>query len=84
MFKTMKIHEQYYNEDNRRLYVEFSTIKDGNKFYRILELDFEEIEFYSPTIIYEEDLLDEIEDSLIIEVILEYLKDNDLPDEIIL
>lgn len=80
----MKIHEQYYNEDNRRLYVEFSTIKDGDKFYRILELDFEEIEFYSPTIIYEEDLLDEIEDSLIIEVILEYLKDNDLPDEIIL
>jgi hypothetical protein len=80
----MKIHEQYYNEDNRRLYVEFSTRKDGDKFYRILELDFEEIEFYSPTIIYEEDLLEEIEESLIIDVILEYLKDNDLPDEIVL
>jgi hypothetical protein len=80
----MKIHEQYYNEDNRRLYVEFSTKKDGDKFYRIIELDFEEIEFYSPTIIYEEDLLEEIDKSLIIDVILEYLKDNDLPDEIVL
>jgi hypothetical protein len=80
----MKIQEHYYNEDNGRLYVEFSTKKDGDKFYRILELDYEEIEFYSPTIIYEEDLLGEIDESLIIDIIFEYLKDNDLPDEIVL
>jgi len=80
---TMKIHEYYYNEDNRRLYVEFSTKEDGDQFYRAIELGYEEIELYSPDIINEEDLM-EIEESFIIEVISEYLKDNRLPDEIIL
>lgn len=79
----MTIHEYYYNEDNRRLYVEFSTKKDGDRFYRVLELGYEEIEFYSPDIIIEEDLV-EIEESFIIDVISEYLKDNELPDEIVL
>ena len=79
----MTIHEYFYNEDNKRLYIEFSTRKDGDRFYRILELDYDEVEFYSPEIISEEDLLD-IEKSLIIDVILEYLKDNDLPSEIVL
>ena len=79
----MTIHEYFYNEDNRRLYIEFSTRKDGDRFYRILELDYDEVEFYSPEIISEEDLLD-IEKSHIIDVILEYLKDNDLPSEIVL
>jgi hypothetical protein len=79
----MTIHEYFYNEDNKRLYIEFSTRKDGDRFYRILELDYDEVEFYSPEIISEEDLLD-IEKSHIIDVILEYLKDNDLPSEIVL
>jgi len=79
----MTIHDYFYNEDNRRLYVEFSTRKDGDRFYRVLELGYEEIEIYSPDIIIEEDLL-EIEESFIIDVISEYLKDNDLPDEIVL
>jgi hypothetical protein len=65
------------------LYIEFSTRKDGDRFYRILELDYDEVEFYSPEIISEEDLLD-IEKSFIVDVILEYLKDNDLPSEIVL
>jgi hypothetical protein len=79
----MIIHEYFYNEDNRRLYVEFSTRKDGDKFYRVLELDYEEVEFYSPDIIVEEDLV-EIGKSFIVDVIIEYLKENDLPDEIVL
>jgi hypothetical protein len=79
----MTIHEYFYNEDSRRLYVEFSTEKDADGFYRVLELDYEDVELYSPDIIVEEDLLD-IEEDYIIEVILEYLKSNDLPDEIIL
>ena len=79
----MTIHEFYYNQDSQRLYVEFSTEEDGDKFYRVLELDYEQVEFYSPNIIIEEDLL-EIEESLINDVIFEYLKDNDLPDEIVL
>jgi hypothetical protein len=79
----MTIHEYFYNENNKRLYIEFSTRKDGDEFYRILELDYDEVEFYSPEIISEEDLLD-IEKSFIVDVILEYLKDNDLPSEIVL
>jgi hypothetical protein len=79
----MTIHEYFYNEDSRRLYVEFSTRKDGDRFYRVLELDYEDIELYSPNIIVEEDLL-EIDEDFIIEVISEYLKSNDLPDEIVL
>jgi hypothetical protein len=79
----MTIHEYIYNEDSRRLYVEFSTEKDEEGFYRVLELDYEDVELYSPDIIIEEDLM-EIEEDYIIEIILEYLKSNDLPDEIIL
>jgi hypothetical protein len=79
----MTIHEYIYNEDSRRLYVEFSTEKDEDGFYRVLELDYEDVELYSPDIIIEEDLM-EIEEDYIIEIILEYLKSNDLPDEIIL
>lgn len=79
----MTIHEYFYNEDNGRLYVEFSTKKDRDEFYRVLELDYEEIEFYSPEILIKEDLID-IEKSFIVDVILGYLKDNDLPNEIVL
>lgn len=79
----MRIQEYYYNEDNRRLYVEFSTEDDKDGFYRVLELEYEDIELYSPNIIIEEDLL-EIEEEYIIEVIYEYLKSNDLPDEVVL
>lgn len=79
----MTIHEYFYNEDSGRLYVEFSTKKDGDSFYRVLELDYEDIELYSPNIIVEEDLM-EIDEDYIIEVISEYLKSNDLPDEIVL
>lgn len=79
----MKIHEFYYNDDTRRLYVEFSTKKDGDKFYRILELDFSEIQYYSPELITEEDL-EEIDKSFVIELINQYLSENDLPEEIFL
>lgn len=79
----MIIHEYYYNEDTRRLYVEFSTKEDIDRFYRVLELDFEDIEYYSPEIIEEYDLRD-IEEDFVIELINQYLKENDLPDEIIL
>jgi hypothetical protein len=79
----MKIHEFYYNEDNRRLYVEFSTKQDGDRFYRILDLSFDEIEYYSPDIIVEEDL-HEIDEDYVIDLISQYLTENDLPDEIFL
>jgi hypothetical protein len=79
----MKLHEYYYNDDNRTLFVEFSTKLDGDKFYRILELGYKDIEYYSPNIIIEDDLSD-IDEDFVIDLINQYLQENDLPDEIIL
>ncbi len=79
----MIIHEFYYNDDNRRLYVEFSTDDDSDNFYRVLNLGFEDIEYYSPEIIVEEDLED-IDEDFVKELIIQYFKENDLPEEKIL
>jgi len=75
----MIIHEFYYN--NRRLYVEFSTKEDGDEFYRILELPYEDIIYYSIDIIDEMDIK-QFEESSVIELIEQYLLDNDLPEEL--
>jgi hypothetical protein len=76
----MTIHEFYYNDDNRRLYVEFSTDDDGDTFYRVLNLGFEDIEYYSPDIVVEEDMED-IDEDFVKELIIQYGKENDLPEE---
>jgi hypothetical protein len=76
----MNILEHYYIEDKRTLYIEFSTKEDGDDFYRILELGFEDIEYYSPTIIYEDELRS-IDEIFIFDLIEQYLLDNDLPEE---
>jgi hypothetical protein len=79
----MNILEFYYNDDNRMLYVEFSTDEDGELFYRELKLDFEDIEYYSPDIIEEEDMVD-VDESFISDLIGEYLKENNLPEQLTL
>lgn len=79
----MKIHDFFYDDETMRLTIEFSTKKDGDEFYRILEMDYSDVEYYSPDIIDEEYLLD-IDKSFIIDLINEYLKENDLPDELVL
>ena len=76
----MIIHEFYYNESNRMFYVEFSTHDDGDRFYRILELQFADFEYYSPDLIDEMDMKDLDEDTVIL-VIENYLSDNDIPEE---
>ena len=76
----MIIHEFFYNDDNRSLYIEFSTDNDGDNFYRVLNLGFEDIEYYSPEIIDEVDLGD-IDEDFVIELINQYSKENDLPEE---
>ena len=76
----MIIHEFYYNDDNRRLYVEFSTDEDGDNFYRVLELGFEQVEYYSPEIIVEEDM-ELIDEEFVIELINQYSTENELPEE---
>jgi hypothetical protein len=75
----MIIHEFYYN--NRRLYVEFSIKEDGDDFYRILELLYEDIIYYSVDIIDESDIR-QFEESSVVELINQYLLDNDLPEEL--
>ena len=75
----MIIHEFYYNDDNRTLYVEFSTDDDSDNFYRVLNLGFEDVEYYSPEIIVEEDMED-IDEDFVKELIVQYGKENDLPD----
>jgi hypothetical protein len=77
----MNIIEYYYNDDNRMLYVEFSTKEDGDSYYRVLKLNYDDIEFYSPEIIDEEDI-DGIDEDFVIDLINQYLLDNDLPEEI--
>lgn len=79
----MIIHEFYYNDDNRRLYVEFSTDDDSDNFYRVLNLGFEDIEYYFPEIIVEGDVED-IDEDFVKELIVQYSKENDLPEEKIL
>ena len=76
----MNIHEFYYNESNRMLYVEFSTSNDGDQFYRVLELQFNDFEYYSPELMDEMDMYDLDEETVIV-VIENYLSENDLPEE---
>lgn len=76
----MYIREFYYNDDNRMLYVEFSTEEDGDDSYRILELIFEDVMYYTPNTMYESDMYN-MEETDIIELVEQYLLDNDLPEE---
>jgi hypothetical protein len=73
----MNIIEYYYNDDNRMLHVEFSTNQDGDSSYRVLELILEDVMLYSPSIIHEDDTYN-MDENDIIELIEQYLIDNDL------
>jgi hypothetical protein len=75
----MRIHEYFYG--NRRLYIEFSTNQDGDEFYRVLDLDYDDVIFYSPDIIIEEDLV-EIDEDFVIDIINQYIIDNQLPEQL--
>lgn len=79
----MKIIEFYYDEERGQLYIEFSIKQDKGDYYRILELEYHDIEYYSPVIIVKSDLLN-MSKSFIKDVIEQYLKENDLPDAIAL
>jgi hypothetical protein len=77
----MKIRDYYFNEDTKRLYIEFSTKKDGDDFYRSIELSFEKVRYYSPEIIED---FDDVDDDLIKDVLNNYFGENDLPEETML
>ena len=77
----MNILEYYYNDNNRMLYIEFSTDEDGDNYYRVLKLNFEDVEYYSPQLVSEDDMED-IDEDFINDLIEQYLKENDLPEEL--
>lgn len=77
----MNIHEYYYNENGKNLYIEFSTKEDGDSFYRILELEYQDVMYYSPNIVAEDEIND-IDEDFVIELIEQYLLNNDLPEEL--
>jgi hypothetical protein len=77
----MNILEYYYNDNNRMLYVEFSTDEDEDSYYRVLKLNNDEIKLYSPQIINDGEI-DGIDEDFVIDLIQQYLLDNDLPEEI--
>lgn len=76
----MTIIEYFYNDENRTLYVEFSTRRDRDRYYRVIELGFEDIEYNSPTIITEDEM-NEIDGDFIIDLLTQYFEDNELPEE---
>lgn len=75
----MHIHEYFYG--GRRLYIEFSTDQDGDEFYRVLELEYEDVIYYSPEIITEDDM-GEIDNDFVIDIINQYIVDNELPEQL--
>lgn len=76
----MKLLNYYYDDISQILLIEFSLNEDGDDFYRSLELVFSDIEFYSPDIVEEEDLLD-IDKSFIKDLLKEYLNQNEPPEQ---
>lgn len=74
----MIIREFYLNDEETALYVEFSMDQDGDEFYRVLNLTRSEVEYYTPSILEE---LEDIDEDFVIELIQEYLKSNDEPEE---
>lgn len=76
----MKLLNYYYDDIAQILSIEFSLKEDKDDFYRSLELSFSDIEMYSPDIIDENDLQD-INKSFVKDVLNEYLKENELPEQ---
>lgn len=76
----MKILDFSYNEDSRTLYAEFSLSEDGDDYYRGIWFSIDEISYYSPTIVNEGDLYN-IDEEFLIELLENYLLENDPPEE---
>jgi hypothetical protein len=76
----MIIRNFYYNEKTQTLEVEFSFKDDAENTYRVDELMFRDIEFYSPTIVTNKDMED-IDDEFVSELLVEFYKHNEPPKE---
>lgn len=78
----MKLINYYYDDVNRFLTIDFSLKEDRDEFYRSLEMVYSDIEYYSPDIIYEDDLVN-IDRLFIKDLINEYLKQNEPPEQLL-
>lgn len=78
----MEIIEFYYDDSEQLLDITFTTDSNGD-YYRNIQLSLRTLKYYSPVIIDEEDIID-AEDELIIEILEEYFKENQMPEEDIL
>ncbi len=75
----MKIIESYFNEDELILEIRFNIDPDSD-YYRSVKLSKEDIQYYSPTII-EDDEISELDDDLLIEILESYFDENDMVEE---
>ena len=78
----MEIIDFYYDDLDQILEVTFSTDSEGD-YYRSITLPLEKIKFYYPTHIDEDDIID-CDDEFVLEILEEYFKNNDMPEEEIL
>jgi hypothetical protein len=76
----MRIHNFYFNDGLQILNVEFSLLNDNENSYRNLELNFTDVEFYSPSIIDIDDMY-KLDEDFIIELLEQYFMDNEYPEE---
>jgi hypothetical protein len=76
----MRILNFYFNDNNGVLNVEFSLINDDENSYRNIELDFNDVEFYSPSLITIDDMYN-MDETFIIELLEQYFIDNEYPEE---
>jgi len=75
----MEIYEFYYDDMEQDMVILFNINADSD-LHRRINLSLDELMYYSPVILEEEDIVDCDED-IVLEILNEYLKENDLPEE---
>jgi hypothetical protein len=75
----MKIYEFYYDDMEQDMVILFNINADSY-LHRRINLSLDELMYYSPVILEEEDIVDCDED-IVLDILNEYLKENDLPEE---
>lgn len=75
----MEIFEFYYDDMEQDMVILFNINADSD-LHRRINLSLDELMYYSPVILEEEDIIDCDED-IVLEILNEYLKENDLPEE---
>ena len=75
----MRIIESYFDEDEHILEIRFNTNTDGD-YFRSVKLSKEDIKYYSPSIV-EDDEIPELDDDFLIEILESYFDQNEMSGE---